>query len=72
VDTVTHARLLEQAAETPSIELTIDLAAQTLTFPGCEAVPFPIDPFSKTCLLNGLDQLGYLLSFSDQIMEYES
>ena len=34
--------------------------------------PFPIDSFSKTCLLNGVDELGYLLSFEEQITAYEA
>lgn len=72
VDAATHTRLLEWMIETPDMELTIDLAAQTLTFPDGEAVKFPIDPFAKTCLLTGVDELGYILRFSDQITEFES
>jgi 3-isopropylmalate/(R)-2-methylmalate dehydratase small subunit len=55
----------------PTLEATIDLAAQTLSMPDGTVVSFPIDPFSKTCLLQGLDQLGYLLSHEMQIMAYE-
>jgi 3-isopropylmalate/(R)-2-methylmalate dehydratase small subunit len=72
VDTNTHTRLLEQLLEIPTMELTIDLASQTLEFPVGEAVTFPIDSFSKNCLLNGLDELGYLLSFADKITEFET
>lgn len=72
VDGAVHARLLAICENTPTVELVVDLAAQTLTLPGDEAVIFPLDSFAKTCLLNGIDELGYLLSFSDQIAAYES
>jgi len=42
-----------------------------LTLPNGHAVSFPIDSFSKTCLLKGIDELGYLLSFEKQIAAYE-
>jgi 3-isopropylmalate/(R)-2-methylmalate dehydratase small subunit len=51
--------------------LTIDLAEQTLLLPGGEEVGFPIDSFAKECLLNGVDELGYLLGFADRIAAYE-
>jgi 3-isopropylmalate/(R)-2-methylmalate dehydratase small subunit len=53
------------------MQVTIDLAAQTLTFPDGDSVTFPIDPFSKTCLLEGVDQLGYLLKRESQITHFE-
>jgi 3-isopropylmalate/(R)-2-methylmalate dehydratase small subunit len=71
VDAATHAELFDLLEEAPNAELTIDLAAQTLTLPDGRAVTFPIDGFSKACLLKGTDELGYLLSFSDRILEYE-
>jgi 3-isopropylmalate/(R)-2-methylmalate dehydratase small subunit len=72
VDAGTHAMLLKLIENTPTMELTVDLATQTLTFPGGDTVMFPVDPFAKKCLLNGVDELGYLLSFSDKITAYES
>jgi 3-isopropylmalate/(R)-2-methylmalate dehydratase small subunit len=71
VDTETHRFLLDLVEEIPAIKLTINLATQTLSFPGGSVI-FPIDPFSKTCLLNGVDELGYILGFEKQIAEYES
>jgi 3-isopropylmalate/(R)-2-methylmalate dehydratase small subunit len=54
-----------------STKITIDLPTQSVTgLDGLEAT-FPIDEFSKHCLLEGIDQLGYLLSFDDQITSYE-
>ncbi len=71
VDESTHQRLLAMVGENPGLELTIDLATQTLSFPG-GSVSFPIDPFNKTCLLNGVDELGYILSFEKDIAAFEA
>lgn len=71
VDKDTHAELLDLTEETTEAELAVDLATQTVTLPGGRAVSFPIDGFSKTCLLKGTDELGYLLSFEEKIATYE-
>ena len=71
VDEETHRRLLELVDETPRPELTIDLESQTLSYPG-GSVTFPIDPFNKTCLLNGVDELGYIMSFEEEIAAFET
>ncbi len=71
VDDENHKRLRELLEEIPRTEWKIDLEAQTLTTPDGVSVHFDIDAFSKTCLVQGNDELGYLLSFSDQIAEYE-
>jgi len=71
VDAATHASLLDLLRKDPQAQLAVDLAAQTLTLPGGRAVTFPIDGFAKTCLLNGIDELGYILRFSDRIGDYE-
>ncbi len=71
VDALTHERLLAMARDNPDVELTIDLATQTLSFPG-GSVAFPIDPFNKTCLLNGVDELGYILGFEKEIAAFEA
>jgi 3-isopropylmalate/(R)-2-methylmalate dehydratase small subunit len=70
VDEATHKMLFDLVEETPHVELTVDLASQTLSFPN-GSVNFPIDPFNKTCLLNGVDELGYILSFEEQISAFE-
>jgi len=72
VDAETHRSLLDLFEEAPNAEITIDLASQTVALPGGQRVPFPIDGFSKTCLLNGVDELGYIQSFSGQIAAYEA
>jgi 3-isopropylmalate/(R)-2-methylmalate dehydratase small subunit len=71
VDAETHQQLISLAHEEPDTEISIDLEAQTLTLPDGRAVTFPIDGFSKHCLLNGVDQLGYLLSLDAQTRAYE-
>lgn len=67
VDADTHAWLLAN----PGAEVTVDLESTTLTLPDGRAVPFPIDRFSRYCLMNGLDQLGFLLEQRDAIAAYE-
>jgi 3-isopropylmalate/(R)-2-methylmalate dehydratase small subunit len=62
---------LFQLSETGG-EVTVDLAAQALLLPAGAQVHFPIDPFSKTCLLEGVDQLGYLLNHEAQIAAFET
>jgi 3-isopropylmalate/(R)-2-methylmalate dehydratase small subunit len=71
VDAAAHAALLDLLGKDPQAMLAVDLAAQTLTLPGGKAVSFPIDGFAKTCLLDGVDELGYLLRFQDRIAEHE-
>jgi len=66
-----HAEIERRLEEEPQAELAVDLSTQTLTLPGGRAVSFPIDPFSKTCLLQGVDELGYLLRFESQVAEFE-
>jgi 3-isopropylmalate/(R)-2-methylmalate dehydratase small subunit len=71
VEPEVHAALIEQYSADPSLPLTIDLDQQVLVLPGDKSVSFPIDSFSKTCLLNGVDQLGYLLRLEPHIAAFE-
>jgi len=70
VDEATHKMLFDYVEEVPTAEFTVDLESQTLSFPN-GSVQFPIDPFNKTCLLNGTDELGYILSFEKEIAAFE-
>ena len=70
VDPKTHQMLFDLFEEVPQTELTVDLATQTLSFPH-GSVTFPIDPFNKACLLNGVDELGYILGFENEIAAFE-
>jgi 3-isopropylmalate/(R)-2-methylmalate dehydratase small subunit len=63
-----HAALLNS----PGAIVKIDLAAQTLTLPDGKAVEFPIDAFAKHCLLEGVDELGYILKQDAAISTYEA
>jgi 3-isopropylmalate/(R)-2-methylmalate dehydratase small subunit len=64
-----HAELF---ALDPEARVSIDLASQTLTLPSGRKVEFPIDAFSKTCLLEGVDELGYILKQEPAIAAYEA
>ena len=66
-----HAELFA-AADDPEATVKVDLASQTLTTPGGRKVEFPIDSFSKNCLLEGVDELGYILQHEAQIAAYEA
>ena len=72
VDAATLEELFEIARRDPGTGVTIDLAAQTLRLPGGRTIPFPIDGFSKACLLAGVDQLGYILKHDAAIAAYET
>jgi 3-isopropylmalate/(R)-2-methylmalate dehydratase small subunit len=63
--------LFDFVEEVPSSELSIDLADQELILPDDRTIKFPIDSFSKSCLLKGVDQLEYLLSSEEQVKAYE-
>jgi 3-isopropylmalate/(R)-2-methylmalate dehydratase small subunit len=71
VDKETLHSLFDLADEAPQASVTIDLAGQTLLLPDGRMVNFPIDGFSKTCLLNGVDELGYILTHEEKISAYE-
>ena len=55
----------------PDDELSIDLAARELRTPDGHTYSFPLDGFSQTCLLEGVDELGYLLARENEISRYE-
>lgn len=71
VDEQTHQQLMSLATEDPNSQIEVDLAEQTLKLPDDRIVTFPIDSFSKICLLEGVDQLGYLLNHEPEIAAYE-
>ncbi len=55
----------------PGVEVSLDIAARTLTLPDGTDVPFPLEPFAQHCLLEGLDELGFLLARGRQIEAFE-
>jgi 3-isopropylmalate/(R)-2-methylmalate dehydratase small subunit len=64
-----HAELL---ALPPDAKVSIDLAAQKLKLPSGRSVEFPVDEFSKHCLVNGVDELGYILQQEPSIAAFET
>jgi 3-isopropylmalate/(R)-2-methylmalate dehydratase small subunit len=67
VDPPAHARLVAA----PGSEVTVDLAAQTLTLADGTTARFPIDPFARYCLMNGIDELQFLLGQVEAVAAYE-
>jgi 3-isopropylmalate/(R)-2-methylmalate dehydratase small subunit len=67
VDEVTSRWLLEN----PGADVTIDVASTTLTLPTGDAIKFPLEGFTRYCLLNGVDELGFLLERRAAIEAYE-
>jgi len=67
VDPPTHEWLLAN----PGAEITIDLESTTLALPDGSKVSYPIDSFARYCLMNGIDQLGFLIENEAEIGRYE-
>ena len=72
VEEETYYQLVSLFDEDPTTSVTVDLANQTLILPGGQQVSFPIDSFAKHCLINGVDQLGFLQAEESAIAAYES
>jgi len=72
VDPERHRQLFELVGREPDVELTVDLEAQVVHLPGDEDLPFEVDPFSKLMLLNGTDEMGYLLGKAASIEAWEA
>ena len=70
-DVATVEGLMAEVEATEGYTLTVDLAAQTVTTPTQRVLRFEIDGFRKSSLLNGLDNVGWTLSHSDEIAAYE-
>jgi 3-isopropylmalate/(R)-2-methylmalate dehydratase small subunit len=66
-----HGEVLALLKSDPAAELTVDLLSQTLILPGGKALHYPIDSFAKSCILDGVDELGYLLRFTTDIEAFE-
>ncbi len=64
--------LMDLAEEDPATRILIDLPAQTVTLPDGQQLSFDIDAYRKQCLIQGLDDLGYLLANMDAIEAYEA
>jgi len=67
----THRALFARLAAEPTTEVRIDLEAQVLSAPDVPTTSFTVDAFARHCLLEGVDELGYLLSFDAKISAFE-
>ncbi len=67
VDDTTHTWLLRN----PGVDITVDLENTCIELPNGRQVTFPVERFARYCLMNGLDQLGYLLEHEQAIRAYE-
>jgi 3-isopropylmalate/(R)-2-methylmalate dehydratase small subunit len=72
VDEETHQSLFDLTVEAPFAEITIDLEDTSVGLPGDVSVDFPIDSFARKCLLDGVDQLGYIQWFEERIAAFET
>jgi 3-isopropylmalate/(R)-2-methylmalate dehydratase small subunit len=66
-----HAELAAAVEADPEAEVTVDLEAETVDLPGGRVVGFRVDPFARQMLLDGTDELGYLLSRGAAVAAYE-
>ncbi len=64
--------IVDELLDRPGIELRIDVAGRSVTLPDGRSVQFPLDAFAQTCLLGGVDQLGYLLKQDAAIARFEA
>tara|TARA_B100000686_G_scaffold316442_1_gene364285 strand:+ start:3621 stop:4196 length:576 start_codon:yes stop_codon:yes gene_type:complete len=67
VDEQTHEWLIKN----PGAEITLDIESSTLVLPDGRSTSFPLESFSQYCLLNGIDELGFLMDNSASIDAYE-
>ena len=72
VPTDVHAELFAALEANPNATVKVDLPAQTLTTPSGRKVEFPVDSFSKHCLVEGVDELGYILAHEADIAAFEA
>ncbi len=66
-----HAKLMATVQRDRAAKVKVDLATQKVTLPDGSEVSFDVDAFAKHCLLNGIDELGYLLAFDTEISRHE-
>jgi len=69
---VLEEAVVDELLDNPGIELRVDVEQCRVTLPDSRSFAFPLDAFARTCLLEGVDQLGYLLRQSPAIDHYEA
>jgi 3-isopropylmalate/(R)-2-methylmalate dehydratase small subunit len=68
----THAELFAMVEKDQNVEVTVNLADRKLILPDGRAVEFPVDEFARHCLLEGVDELGYILKQEAAIAAFEA
>ncbi len=66
-----HARVMRLALEDNSAAITVSVEAATVTLPDGSTESFPLNPFDRHCLMNGVDRMGFLLGLDTDIAAYE-
>jgi 3-isopropylmalate/(R)-2-methylmalate dehydratase small subunit len=72
VDADTHRQLVEEVEIDPDLQVTVDLEERLVHLPGDEDVPFDIDPFARRMLLDGTDEIGWLLARTAAVDAWEA
>ncbi len=67
-----HKRLFAALESDPAATVRVDLESRQLTLPDGSNTQFSIDEFARQCMLQGVDELGYILAQSDAIASYEA
>ena len=68
---VLEEKVVDELLANPGIELHIDIARREVVLPDFRTFRFPLDSFAQTCLIEGVDQLGYLLKHAPAISRFE-
>jgi 3-isopropylmalate/(R)-2-methylmalate dehydratase small subunit len=71
VPAAVHDALVAALAADPALEVTVDLEAEALSARGVPTTPFTVDRFARRCLLDGVDELGFLLQHLPEIQSHE-
>jgi 3-isopropylmalate/(R)-2-methylmalate dehydratase small subunit len=72
LDAQEHSEIARTVLHDPTFHSIIDLPTQTISLSSDQTASFPINPFARHCLMEGIDQLNYILSFSEKILAYEA
>jgi len=67
-----HAALFDKVGADPGYQVTVNLASQKFILSGGDEVPFEVDAFARQCLLDGVDELGWILQQESAIEQFES
>jgi len=69
---VLEEEIVQSLMERPDDELVVDIATRELRAPDGSVFTFPLDSFAQTCLIEGVDEMGYLLARHSDIATYEA